>query len=91
LKHLVVAISAHGYGHISQTGPVLDALHAIAADIRVTVVYGAPELKLRGKRPPTLLCRREPSNRPTTVSSRRLTDCYATTTPAEFTRKISSL
>jgi len=47
MPHLVVYISGHGFGHIAQTGPVLDALRQLQPALRLTVVSGAPEFKLR--------------------------------------------
>lgn len=35
--HLLVCISSHGFGHLSQTAPVLNALHDIRPDIRFTI------------------------------------------------------
>lgn len=35
--HLLVCISAHGFGHVAQTAPVLNALHARLPDLRITV------------------------------------------------------
>ena len=37
MKHLLVDISAHGYGHIAQTAPVVNELVRRAPDLRVTV------------------------------------------------------
>jgi hypothetical protein len=42
MPHLLVDISAHGYGHISQTAPVVNALAARIPDLRVTVRSAAP-------------------------------------------------
>jgi hypothetical protein len=47
MPHLVAYISGHGFGHIAQTGPVLDALRQLQPALRLTVVSGAPEFKLR--------------------------------------------
>ncbi len=35
--HLVVSISGHGFGHVAQTAPVLNALHGLIPDLRITV------------------------------------------------------
>jgi UDP:flavonoid glycosyltransferase YjiC (YdhE family) len=35
--HLVVSISGHGYGHVAQTAPVLDALNARLPQLRLTI------------------------------------------------------
>lgn len=37
LKHLLVDITAHGYGHIAQTAPVLNLLAQQRPDLRITV------------------------------------------------------
>ncbi|HJW03566.1 MAG TPA: hypothetical protein VJ548_09825 [Azospira sp.] len=47
MPHLLVSISGHGFGHIAQTGPVLNALRQRLPDLRLTVVSTAPEFKLR--------------------------------------------
>jgi hypothetical protein len=39
---LYVAISHHGYGHLAQTAPVLEALHGLDPDIRFTVRTALP-------------------------------------------------
>jgi hypothetical protein len=40
--HIVVTLSAHGYGHGAQTIPVLDAMAASLPDFRLTVRGGPP-------------------------------------------------
>ena len=35
--HLVVSISGHGFGHVAQTAPVLNALHRLLPELRITV------------------------------------------------------
>lgn len=35
--HLLVCISSHGFGHLSQTAPVLNALHDIRPEIQFTI------------------------------------------------------
>ena len=35
--HLVVSISGHGFGHVAQTAPVLNALYGLLPDLRITV------------------------------------------------------
>lgn len=47
--HLVVSISGHGFGHVAQTAPVLNALHALRPDIRYTVRSAVPESHLRSR------------------------------------------
>jgi hypothetical protein len=44
--HLLVDISAHGLGHLAQTAPVLDALHALAPALRLTVRSALPHARL---------------------------------------------
>ncbi|MBI3223000.1 MAG: hypothetical protein HYZ46_08080 [Nitrosomonadales bacterium] len=36
-RHLVVSITAHGYGHVAQTAPVLNALYRLMPDLKITV------------------------------------------------------
>lgn len=45
MKHLLVDISAHGFGHVAQTSAVLNALDC--ADIRLTIRSRTPENVLR--------------------------------------------
>ena len=45
--HLFVDISAHGFGHLAQTAPVLDHLATLLPGLRLTVRSGLPEAKLR--------------------------------------------
>lgn len=47
MPHLLVSISGHGFGHIAQTGPVLNTLRQRLPNLRLTVVSTAPEFKLR--------------------------------------------
>jgi hypothetical protein len=47
LKHLLVDITAHGYGHIAQTAPVVDALARRMEGLRVTVRSAAATDYLR--------------------------------------------
>lgn len=42
MPHLLVDISAHGYGHVSQTAPVVNALARRVPGLRVTVRSAAP-------------------------------------------------
>lgn len=42
MPHLLVDISSHGYGHVSQTAPVVNALARRFPDLRVTLRTGAP-------------------------------------------------
>lgn len=45
--HLVVYVSAHGYGHIGQTAPVVNAVCRRHPGLQLTIVSAAPEHKLR--------------------------------------------
>jgi hypothetical protein len=42
MTHLLVDISAHGFGHVSQTAPVVNALSQLIPALRVTVRTAAP-------------------------------------------------
>lgn len=44
--HLLAAISSHGYGHATQTAPVLNALRRRIPDLRLTVATGVPRALL---------------------------------------------
>jgi len=44
--HLLVAISSHGFGHATQTAPVLNALRRRLPDLRLTVATGVPRALL---------------------------------------------
>ncbi|MDA0702759.1 MAG: hypothetical protein O3A96_05885 [Proteobacteria bacterium] len=44
--HLLVAISSHGFGHATQTAPVLNALRRRLPDLRLTVATGVPRTLL---------------------------------------------
>jgi hypothetical protein len=45
--HLLVEISAHGFGHLAQTAPVINALFQRLPDLRLTLRGGLPESVLR--------------------------------------------
>lgn len=45
--HLLVEISAHGFGHLAQTAPVVDTLFRQLPQLRVTVRSGLPPALLR--------------------------------------------
>jgi len=42
MQHLLVDISSHGYGHVGQTAPVVNALAKIIPSLRITVRTTAP-------------------------------------------------
>lgn len=45
--HLLVCISGHGLGHLAQVAPVLNALHDLQPDLRLTLRTSIPEQFLR--------------------------------------------
>lgn len=45
-SHLVVAVSAHGFGHIGQTAPVVHALKWRRPNLKITVRSAAPNFKI---------------------------------------------
>lgn len=47
--HLFVDISSHGFGHLSQVAPVLNALVARLPSLRLTIRSGLPVEKLRAR------------------------------------------
>ena len=47
--HLVVSISGHGFGHVAQTAPILNALHQRHPEIRLTVRSSASADHLRSR------------------------------------------
>ena len=49
LRHLVVSVSGHGFGHVAQTAPILNALHQRCPQLRITVRSSAPESHLRSR------------------------------------------
>jgi len=52
-KHLLVAISSHGFGHFAQTASVLNALRQLMPDLRLTLLSTLPrtliETRLEGE------------------------------------------
>ncbi len=49
MPHLVISISGHGYGHVAQTAPVLNALHRLLPQLRMTIRSAAPLSHLRSR------------------------------------------
>ncbi len=49
MKHLLVDISGHGFGHLAQVAPTLNALGLREIDIHVTIRTSLPENLLRSK------------------------------------------
>ncbi|MDX8378570.1 MAG: hypothetical protein R8K48_00765 [Gallionella sp.] len=47
--HLVVSISAHGYGHVAQTAPILNELHRLYPKVRLTVRTSVAPEQLRSR------------------------------------------
>ena len=47
MPHLLVDISAHGFGHVSQTAPVVNELARRIPELRVTLRTAAPHALLR--------------------------------------------
>ncbi len=47
--HLVVSISGHGFGHVAQTAPVLNALHQLMPQLRITVRSAVPLVHLNSR------------------------------------------
>ena len=46
MPHVLVDISSHGFGHLSQTAPVLAAVRACCPDLRITVCSGLARTRL---------------------------------------------
>lgn len=49
MAHLFVDISSHGFGHLAQVAPVLNALRAACPDLRLTVRSGLPRDRLASR------------------------------------------
>ena len=49
MKHLVVSISGHGFGHVAQTAPILNVLHRLMPELRITVRSAVPITHLRSR------------------------------------------
>ena len=47
--HLFTDISSHGFGHLAQAAPVLNALHARLPELRLTLRCALPEENLRAR------------------------------------------
>jgi hypothetical protein len=47
--HLLVYISAHGFGHVAQTAPVLNALRERMPELRLTLCTAAPPAQLESR------------------------------------------
>lgn len=49
MRHLVVSISGHGFGHVAQTAPVLNLLHKRVPGLRLTVRSSVPLAYLQSR------------------------------------------
>lgn len=49
--HLLICISGHGFGHVAQTAPVLNALKQLMPDLRLTIRSSVPIAHLRSRIP----------------------------------------
>lgn len=49
MPHLFVDISSHGFGHLAQTAPILNALRRLCPQLRLTVRTGLPEKQTRSR------------------------------------------
>ena len=47
--HLVVNISGHGFGHVAQTAPILNLLHQLLPELRLTLRSAVPIAHLRSR------------------------------------------
>ncbi len=47
--HLLVAISSHGFGHLSQVAPVVNRLHELIPQLKITIRAALPEEQLRSR------------------------------------------
>ncbi len=47
--HLVVSISGHGFGHVAQTAPILNALHELRPQLHITVRSSVAASHLRSR------------------------------------------
>lgn len=49
MPHLLVAITAHGFGHVAQTAPVINALRRSVPELRLTLYTSLPHAFLAGR------------------------------------------
>ena len=49
MPHLVVSISGHGFGHVAQTAPILNVLHQMMPQLRLTICSAVPFAHLRSR------------------------------------------
>jgi UDP:flavonoid glycosyltransferase YjiC (YdhE family) len=46
-RHLLIAITGHGFGHAAQTAPVVDALRVLRPDLQISVRSDLPEARIQ--------------------------------------------
>ena len=51
MPHLVIDISSHGFGHLAQVAPVVEAVRGVCAGLRVSVRCNLPEAVVRSRIP----------------------------------------
>lgn len=49
MKHLLVAVSAHGFGHLAQVAPVLNRLRELRPELRITLRSALARERLAGR------------------------------------------
>lgn len=49
MPHVFADISSHGFGHLAQAAPVLNALRSLRADLRLTIRSGLPRERLASR------------------------------------------
>lgn len=49
MPHLFADISSHGFGHLAQAAPVLNALRSLRTDVRLTIRSGLPRERLASR------------------------------------------
>ncbi|MDR3298576.1 MAG: hypothetical protein LBU43_00870, partial [Candidatus Accumulibacter sp.] len=48
-RHLFVDISSHGFGHLAQVAPIVNALARLLPDLRMSIRSGLPPEKIRAR------------------------------------------
>jgi len=51
MKHLLVAVSSHGFGHLSQVAPAVSALKQLRPDLKITVRGAFDATRIRSRLP----------------------------------------
>ena len=49
MPHIVATITDHGLGHLSISAPILNELHTQLPDLKLTLISGLPEARLRSR------------------------------------------